>query len=165
MGSTMLVFGSVAFTYAACEAALESFRGEADWKNGAVAGFAAGMLLPCTFKDVIVFLYPGDPMLVSAWCWGCENYMAECDSARRVHHWYSYWKHWRCSHYRHDVCGRIHGCGCMQRSDTCKHFFSGPHTSQPICEQDRSTKVLRIIRVVFYRHQAHGKSGCGRFGE
>lgn len=44
MGSTMLVFGSVAFTYAACEAALESFRGEADWKNGAVAGFAAGML-------------------------------------------------------------------------------------------------------------------------
>lgn len=44
MGSTMLLFGSVAFTYAACEAALESFRGEADWKNGALAGFAAGAL-------------------------------------------------------------------------------------------------------------------------
>eukprot|EP00892_Ulva_mutabilis_P003015 jgi/Ulvmu1/12714/UM095_0018.1 len=45
MGSTMLVFGSVAFTYAACEAALESFRGEADWKNGALAGFAAGSVI------------------------------------------------------------------------------------------------------------------------
>lgn len=44
MGSTMLMFGSVAFTYAACEAALESFRGEADWKNGAMAGFAAGVV-------------------------------------------------------------------------------------------------------------------------
>lgn len=42
MGSTMLLFGGVAVTYAACEAAMESFRGEADWKNGAVAGLAAG---------------------------------------------------------------------------------------------------------------------------
>jgi hypothetical protein len=43
MGSTMILFGGVAVTYAACEAAMESFRGEADWKNGAVAGLATGV--------------------------------------------------------------------------------------------------------------------------
>ena len=46
MGSSMLLFGGVAVTYAACEAAMESFRGEADWKNGAIAGLAAGVNQP-----------------------------------------------------------------------------------------------------------------------
>jgi hypothetical protein len=43
MGATMMLFGGVAVTYAACEAAMESIRGEADWKNGAIAGLAAGV--------------------------------------------------------------------------------------------------------------------------
>ena len=42
----MLLFGGVAVTYAACEAAMESFRGEADWKNGAIGGLAAGVNQP-----------------------------------------------------------------------------------------------------------------------
>jgi Tim17/Tim22/Tim23/Pmp24 family len=44
LGSTMLFFGGVALTYSACECLCESYRGEADWKNGALAGLAAGAL-------------------------------------------------------------------------------------------------------------------------
>jgi len=64
MGSTMLMFGSVAFTYAACEAALESFRGEADWKNGAMAGFAAGVVCLWHYTPTIL-CQPNHRRLVS----------------------------------------------------------------------------------------------------
>lgn len=42
MAATMMVFGGVAAVYAAVEAGMEAFRGQADWKNGAVGGLAAG---------------------------------------------------------------------------------------------------------------------------
>ena len=45
LGGSMLMFGSIALVYAAAESAAEAFRGEADWKNGALAGLASGVLL------------------------------------------------------------------------------------------------------------------------
>ena len=45
LGSTMLFYGGVAITYASVEAACEAVRGEADWKNGALGGLAAGVRL------------------------------------------------------------------------------------------------------------------------
>jgi hypothetical protein len=42
LGATMLLFGGVACVYASIESISEAYRGQADWKNGAIAGLAAG---------------------------------------------------------------------------------------------------------------------------
>lgn len=42
MGSTVLAFGGIALVYSGTEVLLESMRGTADWRNGAIAGLASG---------------------------------------------------------------------------------------------------------------------------
>ena len=44
LGSTMLMFGGIAFVYTAVEASMEGLRGTADWRNGAAGGLAAGAI-------------------------------------------------------------------------------------------------------------------------
>ena len=42
MGGTAVFFGGIALVYSATEVLMESVRGVADWRNGALAGLAAG---------------------------------------------------------------------------------------------------------------------------
>lgn len=49
LGATMLIFGGVAAIFSSVEALSESVRGEADWKNGALGGLAAGTT-PCSIS-------------------------------------------------------------------------------------------------------------------
>lgn len=45
MGATMLAYGGVALVYSGTEAFAEMARGQADWKNGALGGLAAGSVV------------------------------------------------------------------------------------------------------------------------
>eukprot|EP01025_Chloroclados_australasicus_P061134 TRINITY_DN7976_c0_g1_i1.p3 TRINITY_DN7976_c0_g1~~TRINITY_DN7976_c0_g1_i1.p3 ORF type:complete len:154 (-),score=21.42 TRINITY_DN7976_c0_g1_i1:300-761(-) len=57
-GGSVLLFAGVAGAYAGSEALLESLRGKADWRNGAMAGLASG---------AVVGLARGSPSAALTW--------------------------------------------------------------------------------------------------